>query len=82
MGQLPKAAKPTVRLQYIYTKSNKVDKGKVTIVVSDADFNKLVQGKQKAQNLFMQGKLKIRGDIMKATRLDPILQKAQTKAKL
>jgi len=54
----------------------------VTIVVSDVDFGKLVQGKQKAQNLFMQGKLKIRGDIMKATRLDPILQKAQTKAKL
>jgi len=54
----------------------------VTIVVSDADFDKLVQGRQKAQNLFMQGKLKIRGDIMKATRLDPILQKAQTKAKL
>lgn len=54
----------------------------MTIVVSDADFDKLVQGRQKAQNLFMQGKLKIRGDIMKATRLDPILQKAQTKAKL
>lgn len=54
----------------------------MTIILSDVDFDKLVQGRQKAQNLFMQGKLKIRGDIMKATRLDPILQKAQTKAKL
>jgi len=57
-------------------------KADVTLIVSDVDFGKLVQGKQRAQNLFMQGKLKIRGDIMKATRLDPILQKAQTKAKL
>lgn len=65
-------------------KWNNADKKEttVTIIVSDTDFGKLVQGKQKAQNLFMQGKLKIRGDIMKATRLDPILQKAQTKAKL
>jgi hypothetical protein len=30
----------------------------------------------------MNGKLKIRGDLMKATRLEPILSKAQTKAKL
>lgn len=54
----------------------------VTIVVDDANFDKLVKGQAKAQNLFMQGKLKIRGDIMKATRLDPILAKAQTKAKM
>jgi putative sterol carrier protein len=30
----------------------------------------------------MSGKLKIKGDIMKATKLTPILNKAQTKAKL
>ena len=54
----------------------------VTIVATDADFAKLVKGTARAQNLFMQGKLKVRGDIMKATRLDPILAKAQTKAKL
>jgi putative sterol carrier protein len=54
----------------------------VTIIVSDTDFAKLVKGSARAQNLFMQGKLKVRGDIMKATRLDPILSKAQTKAKL
>nr|OQO26710.1 hypothetical protein B0A51_03957 [Rachicladosporium sp. CCFEE 5018] len=48
----------------------------------DADFTKLVAGKANAQNLFMTGKLKVRGNVMKATKLDPILKKAQNKAKL
>lgn len=30
----------------------------------------------------MSGKLKVKGDVMKATKLDPILKKAQTVAKL
>jgi len=57
-------------------------KADVTLLLSDDDFGKLVKGTAKAQSLFMAGKLKIRGDIMKATRLEPILGKAQTKAKL
>lgn len=54
----------------------------VTLSLSDADFAQLVAGKANAQRLFMSGKLKIKGDVMKATKLDPILKKAQTKAKL
>ena len=54
----------------------------VTLSLSDADFEKLVTGKAKAQQLFMAGKLKIKGNIMKATKMEPILKKAQTKAKL
>ncbi|KAK4222980.1 putative fatty acid-binding protein [Podospora fimiseda] len=54
----------------------------VTLSLSDADFGSLVAGKANAQRLFMSGKLKIKGDVMKATKLDPILKKAQTKAKL
>lgn len=54
----------------------------VTLSLSDADFGALVAGKANAQRLFMSGKLKIKGDVMKATKLDPILKKAQTKAKL
>jgi putative sterol carrier protein len=50
--------------------------------LSDADFANLVVGKANAQRLFMSGKLKVTGDVMKATKLDPILKKAQTKAKL
>lgn len=30
----------------------------------------------------MSGKLKIKGDVMKATKMEPILKKAQTKSKL
>lgn len=54
----------------------------VTLVLSDNDFAKLISGKANAQNMFMQGKLKIRGDMMKATKLEPVLKKAQNKAKL
>ncbi|KAI1816335.1 SCP2 sterol-binding domain-containing protein [Poronia punctata] len=54
----------------------------VTLSLADEDFGKLVTGQANAQRLFMSGKLKIKGDVMKATKLDPILKKAQTKAKL
>ncbi|KAI0896508.1 sterol-binding-like protein [Annulohypoxylon nitens] len=54
----------------------------VTLALSDEDFAKLVSGQANAQRLFMSGKLKIKGDVMKATKLQPILAKAQTKAKL
>jgi len=58
------------------------EKPTVTLVLSDDDFGKLVRGTAKAQTLFMGGKLRIRGDLMKATRLEPILGQAQTRAKL
>lgn len=54
----------------------------VTLTLSDADFASLVAGKANAQRLFMGGKLKIKGNIMKATKMEPILKKAQGKAKL
>lgn len=57
-------------------------KADVTLILSDEDFGKLVAGKANAQKLFMSGKLKIKGDVMKATRMEPILKRAQTKAKL
>ncbi|KAI5462487.1 SCP2 sterol-binding domain-containing protein [Mariannaea sp. PMI_226] len=67
--------------------TGKVGKGlgqkpNVTMTLSDEDFSSLVAGKANAQRLFMSGKLKVSGDVMKATKLDPILKKAQTKAKL
>ncbi|OCK85847.1 putative lipid transfer protein [Lepidopterella palustris CBS 459.81] len=57
-------------------------KANVTLLLSDADFASLIAGKANAQKLFMAGKLKIRGDVMKATKMEPILKKAQTGAKL
>lgn len=50
--------------------------------LSDQDFQNLVSGKASAQKLFMSGKLKIRGDVMKANKAELVLKKAQTKAKL
>ncbi|KAI4253246.1 MAG: hypothetical protein LQ352_003804 [Teloschistes flavicans] len=57
-------------------------KANVTLSLSDEDFGKMVAGKTQAQRLFMSGKLKIKGDVMKATKMEPVLKKAQTKAKL
>ncbi|RAL07411.1 SCP2 sterol-binding domain-containing protein [Aspergillus homomorphus CBS 101889] len=54
----------------------------VTLSLSDEDFSSLVSGKANAQRLFMGGKLKIKGNIMKATKMEPVLKKAQSKAKL
>ncbi|KAI5264540.1 hypothetical protein E4T47_08730 [Aureobasidium subglaciale] len=54
----------------------------VTLSLSDADFGKLVKGEANAQKLFMSGKLKVKGDVMKATKMEPIFKKVQTKAKL
>lgn len=54
----------------------------MTLVLSDADFVGLVDGKSNAQRLFMGGKLKIRGNAMKAMKMEPVLKRTQTKAKL
>ncbi|KAL9610771.1 MAG: hypothetical protein Q9167_004554 [Letrouitia subvulpina] len=57
-------------------------KADVNLSLSDEDFGKMVGGKAQSQRLFMAGKLKVSGDVMKATKMEPILKKAQTKAKL
>ncbi|THZ86518.1 sterol-binding-like protein [Aureobasidium pullulans] len=57
-------------------------KSAVILSLSDADFGKLVKGEANAQKLFMSGKLKVKGDVMKATKMEPIFKKVQTKAKL
>ena len=41
-----------------------------------------MQGKANAQRLFMAGKLKIKGDMTKATRAEPVLKIARSSAKL
>jgi putative sterol carrier protein len=50
--------------------------------MSEQDFGSLVAGKANPQRLFMAGKLKVKGDVMKATRVEAVLKKAQLKAKL
>jgi putative sterol carrier protein len=52
----------------------------VTLSLSDDDFGKLVSGKANAQRLFMAGKLKVKGDVMKAAKLEPVLAKSRPAA--
>ena len=54
----------------------------VTVVLDEDNFTKLFLGQANPQNLFMTGKLKIKGNLMKAMALQPILQVIRVKAKL
>jgi putative sterol carrier protein len=55
----------------------------LTINLSDLDFKKLVNGKSNSQKLFLSGKLKVKGDVMKAANIEKILKAvAPAKAKL
>lgn len=70
------------RLYLTLRESANIIRPTVTLQLSEADFGSLVSGKANAQKLFMGGKLKIKGNIMKATKMEPVLKKAQGKAKL
>ncbi|KAI9776092.1 MAG: hypothetical protein M1839_000605 [Geoglossum umbratile] len=54
----------------------------VTLCMSEQNFGLLVAGSANAQRLFMAGKLRVKGDVMKATRVEVVLKKIQPKAKL
>ncbi|KAI9810004.1 MAG: hypothetical protein M1826_003795 [Phylliscum demangeonii] len=54
----------------------------VTLSLSDEDFGKLVSGKIGSQRLFVAGRLKVKGDVMKALRGESVLKKSQTPSKL
>ncbi|KAF9183571.1 hypothetical protein BGZ51_003926 [Haplosporangium sp. Z 767] len=55
----------------------------ITIDVSDDDFVALSEGKANGQKLFMAGKIKAKGAIMLATKLDAVLKSSgPAKAKL
>ncbi|KAH7121670.1 SCP-2 sterol transfer family protein, partial [Dactylonectria macrodidyma] len=53
-----------------------------TLLLSEKDFGEMVANKVNAQKLFMAGNLKIKGDIVKATKIEPILKGAQNKSRL
>jgi putative sterol carrier protein len=48
-----------------------------TIVVSKADFDQISEGKLDPTMAFMQGKLKVNGDMSVAMKLQPLLAKAR-----
>jgi len=54
-------------------------KADVTIILSDEVFTQLAQGKLNGQKAFMTGKLKTKGNMMLATKLDGLLNTAKAK---
>ncbi|KAJ3018100.1 UNVERIFIED_CONTAM: hypothetical protein HDU68_011315 [Siphonaria sp. JEL0065] len=55
-------------------------KADVTVAVGDKDFVDLANGKLNGQKAFMSGKIKVKGQIMLATKLDAVLKDLRPKA--
>ena len=60
----------------------KATKPDITLITSDADMKNLLDGKANAQKLFMSGKLKVKGNVMKAASLESVLKAARAETKL
>ncbi|KND01081.1 uncharacterized protein SPPG_04173 [Spizellomyces punctatus DAOM BR117] len=57
-------------------------KADMTVLVGDKDFLELAAGKLKPQKAFMAGRIKIKGNMGLATKIDAVLKLASGKAKL
>lgn len=63
-------------------KVDKPPKNDVQLLLKDADFVKLANGKANGQKLFMNGKLKVKGNMMKATAIESVFKQMDPRAKL
>ncbi|KAN0139027.1 sterol-binding-like protein [Lactarius tabidus] len=57
-------------------------KADVSILMSDETFVELAEGKTTGQKAFMTGKLKTKGNMMLATKLDGVLKSTKARTKL
>lgn len=57
-------------------------KADVQLILKDVDFTKLATGKANGQKLFMNGKLKIKGNMMKATAIETVFKSVDPRPKL
>lgn len=64
------------------TKVDKPPKNDVQLLLKDADFVKLANGKANGQKLFMNGKLKVKGNMMKATAIESVFKSIDPRPKL
>lgn len=64
------------------TKVDKVPKADVQLILKDVDFVKLANGKANGQKLFMNGKLKVKGNMMKATAIESVFKQIDPRPKL
>ncbi|KAL7666145.1 SCP2 domain-containing protein [[Candida] zeylanoides] len=58
------------------------EKSDVQLILKDVDFVKLANGKANGQKLFMNGKLKVKGNMMKATAIESVFKAADPRPKL
>ena len=63
-------------------KVDKLPKSDVQLILKDADFVKLAQGQANGQKLFMNGKLKLNGNMMKATAIEGVFKNLDPRPKL
>ncbi|VDO08307.1 unnamed protein product [Haemonchus placei] len=57
-------------------------KVEVEITIKDSDFMNIAAGKLKADQAFMQGKMKLKGNIAKSMKLKTLLDPKMLKAKI
>lgn len=62
-------------------KVDSVPKSDVQLLLKDADFVKLANGKANGQKLFMNGKLKVKGNMMKATAIESVFKQIDPRPK-
>lgn len=64
------------------TKADTIPKFDCQLILKDTDFVKLAEGKTSGQKLFMSGKLRVKGNIMKATAIESVFHQLNPRPKL